>query len=234
MASGSQTASSNIDNAATRTIVSTLGVLLGVSSINHGLPEVLQGNHSTPGLFVKALGPGHQWTVWTQGSEPAFTLIPNFLLTGILATLFGVLLIICSRLLIHRPYGPSVFLLLSISSFLTGGGLAQVLLFTLNWAAATRIHGSLSIWRRLVPKSARPALGKFWRWPLVVGTVAFLAALEIAIFGYILGVPGRPEVLRGILVQLGFVIVISFLASFLCGFAHDIEGHAASRQECLP
>jgi hypothetical protein len=210
-------------NAATCTIVSTLGVLLGISSICHGLPEILQGNRATPGLIVKALGAGYPWTVWKQGSEPAFTLVPNFLLTGILATVVGLLMILCSSRLMRRPYGPTVFLLLSIASFLVGGGLAQVLLFTLNWAVATRIYAPLGFWRWLIPRPARRVLGRFWRWPLVAGSVFFLAALEIAVFGYLPGVPGRREVLDRILWQLAGAIIVSFLASFLFGLAHDVQ-----------
>jgi len=69
-------------NAATHVIASTLGVLVGVGSINHGLLEILQGNCPTPGIIVNALGSGYRWTVWKEGGEAAFTLIPNFLLTG--------------------------------------------------------------------------------------------------------------------------------------------------------
>jgi hypothetical protein len=212
-------ASSRPYNAATLAIVRTLGVLLGISSISHGLPEILQGNHTTPGLTVKALGAGYPWTVWKQGSEPAFTLVPNFLLTGILATVIGVLMILCSVQLIQRSHGPTVFVLLAITSFLVGGGLAQVLLFSLNWAVATRIHASLGFWRWRIPRPTRRILARFWRWPLVAGSVFFLAALEIAIFGYIPGVPGQRQILDRILWRLAGPIVISFLISVLFGLA---------------
>jgi len=216
-------ASSRPYNAATREISCTLGVLLGISSISHGLPEILQGNQTTPGLIVNAVGAGYRWTVWKQGSEPAFTLVPNFLLTGILASAIGLLIILCSIRFIQRPHGPAVFLLLAITSFLVGGGLAQVLLFSLNWALATRIHASLEFWRWLIPQSARGIMARFWRWPLVAGSVFFLAALEIAIFGCIPGVPGERQILDRVLWQLAGAIVISFLVSFLFGLAHDVE-----------
>jgi len=31
----------------------------------------------TPGLIVNAFGAGYRWTVWKQGGEAAFTLIPK-------------------------------------------------------------------------------------------------------------------------------------------------------------
>jgi hypothetical protein len=212
-------------NSATRAIVSTMGVLIGIGSINHGLLESLQGNRHTPGLIVNALAAGYRWTVWTQGGEPAFTLVHNFLLTGLLATLLGLLLILWSLRYIQRRHGPTVFLLLAVSSFLVGGGIAQVLLFTFNWAAATRIHAPLGFWRWLVPAPARPVLGKLWRGTAAAGTILFLAGLEIAVVGYVPGVTGQTRTLHfcwGILI----VALALFLLSYVFGFAHDLAARA--------
>lgn len=227
-------ASSPTRNTATRAVASTLGILLGISSINHGLLETLQGNRPTSGFFVKALGPGHSWTLWGNGSEPAFTLVHNFLLTGVLATIAGLLLIVWSLRFIHRRYGPTIFLLLSVTSFLVGGGLAQFLLFSLNWAVATRISGSLAFWRWCMPSSVRRVLGRFWPWALAAEVVFFLAALQIATFGYFPVLPRDTQVLHRALIQLGAAIILAFLFSIICAFAYDIEarphraqGHAA-------
>ena len=219
----SSTAPAQHFNTATRTVVSTLGVLLGVSSINHGVLEILQGNQPIHHHIIKALGPGYHWTVWTQGSEPAFTVVPSFLTTGILATIAGLLIILCSLRFIHKPHGPMVFLLLSIASFLVGGGLAQVLLFTVNWAFATRILASLGFWRVLLPRIVPRILVRLWPWTLTAGSFVFLAALEIATFGYIPGVAPETQLLHAILLWLGLAIIIFFLASFILGLAHDIE-----------
>jgi hypothetical protein len=211
-----------IDNAATRIIVSTLGVLVGIGSINHGLLESLQGYRPTPGLIVNALGAGYRWTVWKQGGEGAFTLIPNFLVTGILATSLGVLMILWTLLFIHKKHGPGVFLLLGIASFLTGGGIAQIVLFIIVWGYATRIQSSLAFWRWLIPLSARPALGCLWPWTLTAATVLFLVALEIAIFGYVPGAFSQMQILHICWTILGIALLI-YLMSSLSGFARDIE-----------
>jgi hypothetical protein len=132
-------------NAATRTIASTLGVLVGIGSIEHGLLECLQGFRPTPGLIVNALGSGYRWTVWKQGGEGAFTLIPNFLVTGVVATLLGLVMIIWSVRFMSSPHGPTVFLSLGIASFLTGGGVAQIVLFT-NEGARDSHFEATSTW----------------------------------------------------------------------------------------
>lgn len=210
------------NNRSTRFIASTLGVLVGIGSIDHGLLECLQGFHPTPGLIVNALGPGHQWTIWKQGGEGAFTLIPNFFVTGVIATLLGLLMIVWSLRFIRSPYGPTVFLSLGVASFLTGGGVAQIVLFTLAWAVATRIGASLAFWRRLLPSVAHPLLGRLWPWTLGAATVLFILGLEIAVFGYIPGVTDQTQILH-ICWRILAVALILYLISIGSGFAHDIE-----------
>jgi hypothetical protein len=211
-----------IDNAATRIIVSTLGVLVGIGSIDHGLLETVQGCKPTPGLIVNALGAGYRWTVWKQGGEGAFTLIPNFLVTGIIATLLGVVMILWALCFIQKKHGPAVFLLLGIASFLTGGGIAQVVLFTIVWGLATRIRSPLTFWRWLIPPLMRPALVCLWPWTLTAATILFLAALEIAIFGYVPGISNQIQLLHICWTILGIALLF-YILSILSGFAHDIE-----------
>ena len=212
------------NNSATHSIACTLGVLVGVGSIDHGLLECLQGFRPTSGLIVNALGSGYRWTVWKQGGEGAFTLIPNFLVTGVIATLLGLLMIVWSLRFIRSPYGPSVFLSLGVASFLTGGGVAQIVLFTLAWAVATQIGGSLALWRQLLPPVARPLLGRLWPWTLGVATVLFILALEIAVFGYVPGVSEQTTILHTCWWILAVALAL-YMISIGSGFAHDIEYH---------
>lgn len=113
-------------NHATRTNVATIGVIFGLGGMTHGLAEALQGNTPTGGLFINAIAAGSEWTRWNAGGEAAFTLIPNFLLTGILAMLVGLAIIVWSLGFVHRRYGPPVYLLLFVPLFLVGGGIAQL------------------------------------------------------------------------------------------------------------
>jgi hypothetical protein len=214
-----------IRNAATRAVASTLGVLVGVGSIDHGSLECLQGFRPTPGLIVNALGAGYRWTVWKQGGEAAFTLFPNFLAAGIVATLLGSLMIVWALRFLHRPHGAAVFLLLGVASFLAGGGLAQVLLFTLTWGIATRIGASLAFWRWLIPGPVRPALGRLWPWTLGTATVLFLVALEIAIVGYVPGVTDQAKLLHICWKILAAALVL-YLLSVVSGFASDTASRA--------
>ena len=68
---------------ATRLLVSTFGGLVAIAGIEHGIGEVLQG--STPPSSVVILSwPGAAPFEALVG-EPAMTLVPNLLATGLLA-----------------------------------------------------------------------------------------------------------------------------------------------------
>ena len=69
-------------NRATRIIDAAIGVMLGIAGMNQGFFETLQGNTPTNDLIIQAIGDAQQ--MWLFGTDKAFTIIPNFLLTGIL------------------------------------------------------------------------------------------------------------------------------------------------------
>jgi uncharacterized membrane protein len=79
---------------ATRILASTVRAFAGVFGIEHGLFEILQGNIARNGLIIDAVG--HQANNMFQGSEPALTIIPNFFVTGVLAILVSIIVIICA------------------------------------------------------------------------------------------------------------------------------------------
>jgi hypothetical protein len=175
-------------NRATRITVSTLGAFLGLSGMNHGFFETLQGNHPTDGLIINAISAGNSWTRMTQGGEGALTLVPNFLATGLLAMALGLVIGIWSIGFVHKRNGTLVLLLLSVGLLLAGGGIGQVVPFILTCLVATRINRPLIWWRRALPAGARKTLAGFWPGCLVLSVVLFAVALAIAIFGYVPGV----------------------------------------------
>ena len=54
-------------NRATKSIVSTFGILIGIGGLEHGFFESLHGNVPTTGLFIQAIGPANR--MWLNGTE---------------------------------------------------------------------------------------------------------------------------------------------------------------------
>jgi len=209
-------------NRATKTIVSTIGVLLGIAGLNHGFFEILQGNTPTNGLIIQAIGDAQQ--MWFYGTEEAFSIVSNFLATGILAVLVSLTIIVWSIGFIHTKHGASIFGLLFIALFLVGGGIAaQVVFAPVTWATATRINKPLTWWRRVLPKGIQGMLARVWPVTLAIGLLSLLIGLFIAVTGY---VPGENDPERILSICWSFVFGGGwgmFLLTFVAGFAHDIQ-----------
>jgi hypothetical protein len=205
---------------ATRFIVATLGVLFALAGIDHGFFETLQGYTPTPGHIIQAIGV-HQ-RMWIYGTEDAFTLIPNFLLSGITAIALSLLIAVWSVGFVQKKHGSTIFILLFILLFLSGGGLAQIVFFTLAWAVSTRINKPLTCLRSFLSARLREVLGTPWLWLLGGFALPSLMALEIAIFGYVPGVNEPLQVLHicWSLLAFGFVCLLLAIAS---GFIHDAD-----------
>lgn len=211
-------------NHAIRSTAAALGVLLELSGVNHGFFEVLQGNQPTPGLVILAIGP--QMQMWAYGGEEAFTLLPNFLLTGLLALAVGALIVIWSLCYLDTARGPLVLGLLLVLLFLVGGGIGQVLAFPLILVLATRINKPLDGWRKLLPAGARPFLARLWPWVLDTAVILFLAGLFIAITGYVPSL-SDPEQIINIDWTILLLGLLGFVLAYVTAAARDIETQPA-------
>lgn len=208
---------------ATRVIASTAGLLCGISGLEHGFFETLQGSTAPDALLISAIGPAQRF--WPGGTETALTIAPNYLITGILAMLASLMVIIWSVAFIHRKHGAFIFLLLSVAQFLVGGGFAQIFLVLVTAAAATQINASLNWFRALLPLAVRRPLAKVWPWLLLAFVLSFSSAIFAAIFGYIPVVSNlfslRGSDLTSFLYALGYFMLGLLPLTFLAGFAHD-------------
>ena len=102
----------------TRAAASTIGVFAGITGASHGLGEILQGNVAPSGIMIQS------WPGLTQlGGEPAMTIIPNFLVSGVLTIIFGLIVTVWAAAFVQRKNGVLVLILLSIIMLLVGGGL---------------------------------------------------------------------------------------------------------------
>jgi hypothetical protein len=217
-------------NRATRIIVAAMGIMLGIAGMNHGLFETLQGNTPTNGLIIQAIGDAQQ--MWLYGTEEAFTVLPNFLLTGILAIITSIAIMIWSVGFVHKKHGPTVFLLLFLLLFLTGGGIGQIVFFIPTWLASTRINSPLTWWRKVLPEKIRQVLAKLWPFSLCVVLICFLIALEIAIFGFIPGVD-NPDTALAICWSLLLAAWVLLLFTIVNGLAYDIQQRPIEQNEAV-
>jgi hypothetical protein len=199
-------------NRATRLTVSTMGVITALAALEHGLGETLQGNVAPPGLVIESWPDTPFFDVWA--GEPAMTLIPNLLLSGLLTMLVALLFLVWVTRFIARKHGALVLLLLSLALLLIGGGFGPPLLGLILSAASTRINASLTgsqpggLWR---------SLGQWWRGSYVACIVAWLLLFPGAgILTQSFGVDDP-----NLMPKLFFTAFGLLLLTLLTAFAHD-------------
>jgi hypothetical protein len=199
------------DNRSTRLYATIQGSFVGLAAMIHGVTEILQGNRPTEGLLLEDVG--------------AFTLIPNYLVTGIAATLLGLFILVWAIRYIHTRHGATVFLLLSIASFLVGGGIGEIVLFLIVWGVATRIHSRLPFWRRVLPTPLKKWLAGSWAWIFAAGYFfLFIGVLIWLVFTppWMAYEAKSPAMLYACWASLLIGLFLQILA-IISGFARDIQ-----------
>jgi len=121
----------------TRAAASIIGIFAGLSGASHGLGEILQGNTAPSGIMIEA------WPGLTSlRGEPAMTIVPNFIVTGVLTIIFGLIVAAWAGAFVQRKNGGLVLILLSIIMLLVGGGLFPPVFGVAAGIIGTRIKHS--------------------------------------------------------------------------------------------
>jgi hypothetical protein len=149
---------------ATRITAALLGVFAGIGGPEHGVFEIMRGNVWPRGLIITSMGPPcNPEEVW-HACEPAMTVIPNFLVTGVLATIVGVITMVWAAAFVHKKRGGVILIALSVALLLVGGGLFPPVIGVV--AGITGMWINTPITRE--PTRLSGFLAGLWPWPLVV------------------------------------------------------------------
>jgi hypothetical protein len=202
-------------NKVTSTLFLTLGILAGIMGIEHGIGEVLEGYRPTDGAFILSWPDSAFFEIMV--GEPAMTIIPNYLVTGLLAIFFsGTFLIVLVK---SGPDRKAIIILfaLLILMLLFGGGFGPPILGTLAVLIAFKRTAPLTTWSRL-PAKFHHVLSRLWPWSfglcLLGWLMLFPGAALIAFF------TGTDNVL---LMEIPILIAFAFVpVTLLLGFSRDI------------
>ena len=200
---------------ATNLWASTLGTIMGAAGLEHGIGEVLQGNVAPAGLMILSWPDSEFFRI--MGGEPAMTIIPNLLVSGILTILISLVFIVWAIRFIHHKNGGLVLLLLTIPWLLVGGGLFPPFLGAIVGLVGTRVNAPLTWWRNHLPSGLQGFLGRIWQGSFITCVIAWLCLFPgINLFSYYLGIEDPNLMLVILSGALG-----SFLLTIFTGFAHD-------------
>jgi hypothetical protein len=198
---------------ATRIVAASFGILAGIAGLEHSCFEILQGGARPAGLMFASMGPPCVPEEIWNACEPAMSLLPSFLITGILTMLLSLAIILWSTALVQRKHGGLVLMLLSVTLLLLGGGFFPPLIGLIGGAAGSRIN------KPLPPQPAGGLLrftATLWPWPLVILMVWILGQFPV---GYLLN-----DFLKSIM-GFGVLVILAMLPlSVYTAYAHDVAG----------
>lgn len=165
---------------ATKKTVSIFGTIAGLAAMEHGVGEMLQGNTTPTGTVILSWPNSKFFSV--LGGEPAMTILPNFLITGIVTIILSLIFIIWATNFVQKKYGVLGMAVLAITLLLFGGGFGPPLITTILCLAATKINRPLPSH----PGNIRRFIGKLWPWCLVASVVIWLLLMPgLNIISYI-------------------------------------------------
>lgn len=207
-----------IVNKSTLIISKIVGILLAISGFEHGLFESLHGNIQTESLIIQSIPQNMQ--KWEGGSEEAFTLIPNYLVTGILAMSISVFIIIWVIFFLTSYYGKIMLRILFILLTLVGGGIGYTPVFISLLIYTSKIDQPLNAKKYKDPNKVMIFFSKIWPFTLIIATLTWSLLIEIAIWGYFPGVNATESLMNIVWICL-FSTLILVNVSFLSGYAKD-------------
>jgi hypothetical protein len=152
----------------TRTVASILGIIAGLLGMEHGYFETLQGPITPDSILISAFGSPCQPKVVWHACEPAMTVIPNFLVTGIAAIVVSLIVLLWAAAFVQRKHGGSILILLSILQLLVGGGFVSPFYGIIAGAAGTWITSPLTWWHAHLSGTPLHVLAAFGIGPIIV------------------------------------------------------------------
>jgi hypothetical protein len=202
---------------ATRVMVSTFGTFVGLIGIEHGIGETLQGNITPDGLMILSWPGSALFSI--LGGEPAMTIVPNLLVTGILAIFFSLIYFVWAVAFVRRKNGGMILMLLSIVMLLVGGGIFPPILGIIIGAAGTRINAPLTWWRTHLSEGWLHLLEKLWPWSFTAGLLAWLGMFPGILLLWQFWRVNNPN-----LIFIFLLLMFGFLFStVIAGFAYDSQ-----------
>jgi hypothetical protein len=203
---------------ATRFTLSTIGAVVALAGIEHGVGEILQGNVAPASTVIESWPRSDAF--WILAGEPAMTVVPNLLATGILAILSSVAFLIWVTAFISRRHGGLVLIVLSMAMLLVGAGFGPPLIGVVLGVAATRINAPPQ-WSTQLPRGADRLLATWWPGLLGADLCAWLSVFPgVVLVAYFFGEHSVPEALVYALILSAFGLLFFALVA---AFAYDLQ-----------
>lgn len=219
---------------ATRVTVATFGVLAALAGIEHGIGEMLQGNVAPAGTMILSWQDSALFRV--VNGEPAMTVIPNLLVTGILAILASLIFLAWVTMFAQRRHGGVVMILLSAVMLLVGAGFGPPLLGIVLGIAAVRMNNLRpAVGGASQSSGTQRFLGNAWPWVYGAALIAWLMLLPGTILlDHFFGIGDSATAGATLVLALTLAAFVLLAVAIAAAFAHDGRRQAGLRLAAAP
>lgn len=207
----------SINESAMARVAGTFGALSGLGGLRHAAGEMLQGNTATDGIMIESWADGPLAT--RMDGEPGLTILPNFLLTGLVVSVISLAVIVWSLRHLDSRRAGSILILLSIGMLLFGGGVGPPVIGLLAGVVALGIDKPHLWLRTRLSGRAQHLLARSWPW--VFGLSVFNALFLFV--GSLILVYTTSFANADLVLMSFYVSVFGLLVSGLTAAAHDLQ-----------
>ena len=139
--------------------------------IEHGIGEVLQGYGPTDGVYIQSWP--HSPFFEIMSGEPAMSVVPNYLLTGVLSILSSCALLVVLVKSNHERRAMILLFVLLVVMLLTGAGFGPPVVGLIAASIALKKNSPLKAWSGF-PAGFHGVLSALWPWSFAVCIIAWL------------------------------------------------------------
>jgi hypothetical protein len=201
-------------NVAMRRFVAIFGTIVGFAGLEHGIGELLQGSRPPEGLMFLSW-PGDGFFMILSG-EPAMSLIPNLLASGIVTIAVALLFIVVAWFFSHRRFASLALISISVVLLLVGGGFGPPLQGIILGIAALKAYRPSRWWGKRLPPQAASVFAGLWRWSIALTIAAWLFMLPgIPLLNHFFGYDD--PTLTFTVVGIAFFLIV--VTGFVCAIA---------------
>ncbi|SFR96605.1 hypothetical protein SAMN05216559_1657 [Halomicrobium zhouii] len=200
---------------AAKTTVSVFGVIVSIAGFEHGVGAVLQGNSAPGGVVFESWPDAPAYEILS--GEPAMTVVPNLLVSGVLTVLVSVAFAVWSVRFVGIRRGGVGLIVLSVILLLVGGGFGPPILGFVIGLAATRLESGWSWLEHNASETTRRRLGALWIPSLAVGVAGYVGLWPgVPLLAYSFGIAEA-----GLVIALTILGFVGLFSSLLTAFARD-------------
>lgn len=191
------------------------GMLCGITGVLAGVFLFYQGNEPVSSVKISYIGAEYQ--MWKHDTYSAYTLIPNYMLSGIIAVFVSASLLYWTVFQIHKKKtGSIVFLLLSIAQLLSGGGFV-IDLAIITFLLSLGINKKLLRWKGSLGNKLGQFLAAMWFPSLIIYSMISIAVLFVTVYGM------NSHIIMSIMPVLALIMFIPTLLLLFGSIAREIQ-----------